>query len=325
MRHHWYILVLFLFILSSFPAQPTTAIKSQDCGVFLAYYTEHNPITINLNQDFRDLGLSGTGAIDEPYIIEGLYIEVTGSENFGIEIQGTTAHFIIRDCHIISEFVGIGIFDLRAGIAQIINNTCISSSGDGGGIGIGSSRGCKIIENRCTNFMQGIHLNHADNCDIIGNNFTDNNYQGINIRYSDGSTITGNLVRNNSQHGLAFVGTAEDNVVHSNTFIDNGDVETYRIDGERTGPLTSQGYDEGTNNTWYDIEAERGNWWSDYSGSGSYIIDGPSESIDLYPNRNETPTDPVTPDLIQIMIIVSGTGIILVLVIVLFIRKRRYS
>lgn len=315
-------LIIFSLLVVSSIIQSTSTVTAQDIVTTLAYYTEHEMISINSNQDFEDLDISGTGDPDDPYIIEKLSIEATGFMNCAIEVRGTNVHFIIRDCYIMSEYIGIRVADLRAGIAQIINNTCISSSGDGGGLGISSSRGCKIIENRCSNFMQGIHLNNADNCEIIDNNMTDNNYQGINIRYSDGNTITGNLVKNSSQHGLAFVGTAHDNVIHSNRFIDNSNVETYSIDGERTGPLTSQGYDEGSNNTWYNPETERGNWWSDYSGSGSYQIDGPTESTDLYPNRNETPTEPVTPDLIQIVIIVSGAGIILVIVIVLVIRKR---
>ncbi|MHA2295121.1 MAG: hypothetical protein ACXADA_03850 [Candidatus Hodarchaeales archaeon] len=39
----------------------------------------------------------------------------------------------------------------------------------------------------------------------------------------------------------------------------------------------SQAYDEGFNNTWY------GNYWSDYSGAGVYLIDGLSGSVDPMP------------------------------------------
>ena len=142
---------------------------------------------------------------------------------------------------------------IAASTAKIINNTCISKSDDGAGAGITGTYGCTITDNEFANFMQGIHLNHAHNNIITNNIFPFNNYQGINIRYSNYNEITYNLIQNTQQHGLAIVGeNSHDNIIHHNTFINNSLAEEYRIDGERTGTIGSQGYDEGYNNFWYD-------------------------------------------------------------------------
>ncbi|GAH73330.1 unnamed protein product, partial [marine sediment metagenome] len=74
-----------------------------------------------------------------------------------------------------------------------------------------------------------------------------------------------------------------DNIIHHNSFINNSLAEEYTIDGERTGTIGSQGYDEGYNNFWYNEEGKYGNHWSDLEGRKTYPIDGPAEAEDIYP------------------------------------------
>jgi parallel beta-helix repeat protein len=255
-------------------------------------YTIHAPILIDSNDDFVTLGCEGNGLITSPYIIDGLNITQTGM-NAAIKIQYTTAYFVVNCCLILSEYIGIHLDHVGNGTGFVINNTCISSTGDGGGIGLSSSSGCSIISNECSNFMQGIHFNHGSNNIVFGNLINSNNYQGINIRYSDSNIITFNTIQDSEQHGLVFVGTASSNHVSHNIFINNSKVEYYTIDGERTGTISSQGYDEGSNNKWYDDTVQEGNRWSDYDGRGIYTIDGPANSEDLYPieiTSNESDT-----------------------------------
>ena len=127
--------------------------------------------------------------------------------------------------------VTVRIDTVGAYTATIINNTCISKSGDGGGVGITGTYGSNITGNEFANFMQGIHLNYAHNSIITNNIIPTSNYQGINIRYSNYIEITYNTIQNSEQHGLVFVGTAHDNIVHHNRFVNNSQVELYRIDG----------------------------------------------------------------------------------------------
>ncbi|MFX0108296.1 MAG: NosD domain-containing protein, partial [Candidatus Hodarchaeota archaeon] len=247
------------------------------------YFTEHSPIEIDSNQDFEAVSSTGTGSAEDPYVIEKLHIIATGTQNSSISVEYTSMHFIIRDCYFQTDWAGIEIRHIADGTGVLANNTCVSNSGGGAGIVVWGTQNCTITGNRCSNLAQGIHLNEAGRCCITSNNVSDNSYQGINIRYSYSNTITGNRIMDSSEHGVALVGTSRDNLIYGNYFVDNGKEATYRIDGEPRGELTSQGFDEGSNNTWYDAELEAGNWWSDYTGSGSYNIDGPSNSVDLYP------------------------------------------
>ena len=60
-------------------------------------------------------------------------------------------------------------------------------------------------------------------------------------------------------------------LLHHNSFIDNNLIGT------------SQAYDRGANNLWYDAKKKKGNYWSDWNKTGSYSIDGSADSFDLYP------------------------------------------
>ena len=287
------------------------------------YLTEHSPIVIDSNQDFENFSSSGTGVQEDPYVIEKLYIVAIGSQNSTISVSYTSVHFIIRDCYVSTDHVGVEIKHVGEGTVRIVNNTCTSNSANGAGIVVWGAQNCSIVRNRCSNLAQGIHLNDAGRCYIANNNITENNYQGINIRYSNQNIITGNLITNSSQHGLALVGMSMHNVIHRNQFTDNGQEETYRIDGEQRGELTSQGFDEGYNNTWYDATAEVGNWWSDYSGDGSYNIDGPSNMVDLYPNGGEEQLESQGINLVQISVVVLVVGCFVLVLAWRFSRKNR--
>ncbi|NHJ39280.1 MAG: hypothetical protein FK731_04545 [Asgard group archaeon] len=263
-------------------------------------YIIHTPILVDSNDDFITLGCEGNGSITDPYIIDGLNITQTGM-NAAIKIQDTTAYFVINCCLILTEYIGIYLDHVSDGTGFVINNICISSTGDGGGIDLSSSSGCSIISNECSNFMQGIHFNHGSDNIVYGNFIYDNNYQGINIRYSNSNIITFNTIQDSEQHGLVFVGSSSNNLASHNIFINNSKVEIYTIDGERTGIIYSQGYDEGSNNKWYNETEQEGNTWSDYDGRGVYEIDGPANSEDIYP-LTLTDTETVSTSLVMFVI-----------------------
>jgi parallel beta-helix repeat protein len=287
------------------------------------YFTENGPIRIDSDQDFEEVSSRGTGDEEDPYIIERLYVVATGSQNSSVSIEYTSAHFIIRDCYFETEWAGIEIRHIERDTARIVNNTCISNSGNGAGIVVWGTVNCTIIGNRCSNLAQGIHLNEASRCIIASNNITDNNYQGINIRYSHYNIITDNTISGTSEHGVALVGTSSHNLIHHNEFVDNGRETTYRIDGEPRGELTSQGFDEGNNNTWYDASTEEGNWWNDYSGSGTYAIDGPANSIDPYPIVGDSQPQAPGLDMFQVAVVLTMSGSLVALLSWWLLRRRK--
>ncbi len=278
--------LIIAFILLWFTLlQPVSQSISEDesFSIVLDSLTEHSPIIIDSNADFSSLGFPGNGSSINPYIIENLSIVSLSETGSAIQIGSTHSYFIIRNCVLSAEYLGIFIQDtVIPGTAQIINNTITSISNDGGGICC--SGNTTIENNTISGFMQGIHLNYASYSTIKGNNILQSYYQGINIRYSSFTEITQNTIKNSNQHGLAIVGTSSShNIIHHNTFINNSNELTYRIDGERTGDIASQGYDEGQSNIWYEEENKHGNWWDDYDGEEEYKIDGPADAKDEYP------------------------------------------
>ena len=262
-------------------------IISTSIGTFFAIFSNsnlHPPIIIESDDDFLIYDFTGNGTQDNPYLIENFRIGATGTSSVGIYVTNTNLFFIVKNCLIYTDYIGIQLEDVAVGTAWIINNTCISKSGDGGGIGLGTTTNCSIINNICSNFMQGIHLNYASHCLIKSNIIENNNYQGINIRYSSYNVIINNTVKTCPQHGIALVGNANSNKIYNNILIDNAQSETYNVDGRLTGTINSQAFDEGSNNYWYDDVNKQGNWWSDYQEIGNYSIDGPAGTFDIYPN-----------------------------------------
>ena len=125
----------------------------------------------------------------------------------------------------------------------------------------------------------------------------------------------------NQNYGIYLDQYCINNEIHRNNFIDNN------LGG------SSQGFDDGTDNTWYDIITSKGNYWNDWSGSGSYAIDGSANCVDLYPlgspatyNPIETPIETPTNEsntITELGGIFYLTGTTLVFSIVLFMVIKR--
>lgn len=232
------------------------------------------PFVIDSDADFIAIGFSGSGNVSSPYVISDYIIDVSG---YGILVQGTTKHFIIQNCTIYTDYIGIRIDNVAAGTAIIQNNTCIAKSYDGGGIAA-SGNGILIWNNTCRNFAQGVHTNQASNIQIYNNSIYNSTYQGINIRHTSNSVICGNWIKDCREYAIAIVlSLSSGNRVHSNFVEGNTYADEVNVDGIDRGKPNSQAFDEGNNNTW------ESNCWSDYKGKGDYCIDGPADSVDSNP------------------------------------------
>jgi hypothetical protein len=87
--------------------------------------------------------------------------------------------------------------------------------------------------------------------------------------------------------------------------------------------LTSQGFDEGNNNTWYDASTEEGNLWNDYTGSGTYAIDGPANSIDPYPIVGDSQPQAPGLDMLQVAVVLTMSGSLVALLSWWLLRRRK--
>jgi len=135
----------------------------------------------------------------------------------------------------------------------------------------------KISQNICINNTAiGIKIEGSVECTIT-NNICHANREGIILSYTDTCVLNQNILLENEQYGIHLVSSNNNDVFH-NIFIYNN------LEG------TSQAYDDGTQNIWYNENKREGNCWSDWQGEEEYNIDGPAYSSDDYP-LNDTDND----------------------------------
>lgn len=268
--------------------------------------TSHEPIYINGNAGFTPANgvSSGSGTPGDPYIIEGWDIKPKIKLSHGqvglsgIQIVGTDAYFIIRNCKVHGDraenLFGITFYNVKNGK---IEKTIID-----------------------TNF-NGIRLQgqHSEN-NIIENCVVKNNGMGILLLMASNNVIRNCIVRNNNNGielapwiptGMAgpLPMLSDNNRVYHNDFVNN----------------ENQAFDGGSN---YWDNGSEGNYWSDYTGediNNDGIGDTPytisrDNNQDRYPLMSpfveKQPPEPVRWLLITVIVAIIGIAFV-------FYMKRR--
>ena len=104
----------------------------------------------------------------------------------------------------------------------------------------------------------------------ITRNYLCKNDLGVFLEYNcEANEITYNVFLNHTNFAVDIHGDM--NEIHHNSFYYNYEMEN------------SQGYDSGQGNYWYDTATNEGNWWSNWSGNGTYPIYGRAKSVDPFP------------------------------------------
>ena len=87
-------------------------------------YATHDPIIIAGNEGFTNENgvASGSGSVSDPFIISGW--DINASSANGIEIIGTDAHFVIRDCNIYDGVMG---YAYGISLEGVVNGTVTSN------------------------------------------------------------------------------------------------------------------------------------------------------------------------------------------------------
>ncbi|UJG44082.1 MAG: right-handed parallel beta-helix repeat-containing protein [Candidatus Heimdallarchaeum endolithica] len=264
---------------------------------------EHEPIVINSDADFDKYDFSGSGTIDDPYIIENY--NITTDQYYAIVVAYTTKYVIIRNCYIRSSFIGIHVLRSAANTVRVIENTCEKSSEAGimvdscdqvcveynicndnkrFGILIHYSYQSEVLSNTVTNCEnEAIRLEYARDIRVINSSAINSEF-GIRVWFTNNSVFFSNNLVNNNVNGMEIREECHNNIVHHNIFYNNC---KYVAPGESF----SQAVDEGINNSWYNSISNEGNYWSNWDGSGEYRIDGLSGSVDKYPLTLDTDED----------------------------------
>lgn len=231
---------------------------------------------------------------------DGIYIESSNQlvidnntlVNNWVSIYLTESSSSIIDNNICVFSKNHGIMGYNLFDCLILNNTI--SNHHNLGVRISYSQRCIIANNTCeNNNWEGIYLLTSDKC-IVYNNYCLNNSIGIYIGHSGVSMIpeyipmpptsyscvVSNHLEKNREYGVYLDKESENNAIHHNSFIESGII------------TSSQGYDDGKGNIWYNKEIEEGNYWSNIQKSSTYKIDGKAGSIDKYPLK-ESKTIPM--------------------------------
>ncbi len=296
-------------------------------------YTPHNPIEVTNDMELAAVAVSGSGTVVDPYVLEGWTITTTGTD--GISITGTTAHFIIQNCWVEAgsswPYMGINITSVAPRTVTIFNNTCqnnyygiviyksanvsldsnLCTKNNRNGITLHKSGNVIFNDNTCTqnnyrgidlwdsgyatlsknlcsqNYDAGLYLSYSGNSILNDNTCAQNHHRGIYLEHSSNITLSNNILIDNTGYGISLGRGCEDNTIHHNSFLNNSQGAT-------------QASDDGSINQWYDSATDEGNYWSDYSGSGAYQIDGDAGAtdpypLDEYPNLQPTTTPTITP------------------------------
>ena len=209
---------------------------------------------------FHGIDLSGSSSA---ILIENRIVD---NEEYGIELTSCPEAIVTNNTFTNNYWDGINLDSCPD--ALVSNNTF---TWNGIGIDMRSCTGAILMNNTCINNGIGISLGFSSNNNLTKNTCKNNNMYGIMLSYSDYCLITYNLLQENYGYGIYLYEMCEHNIIHHNSFIDNNQGGT------------SQACDYGNNNIWFDSTINEGNWWSDWTGSPSYPIDGSANSIDPFP------------------------------------------
>ena len=252
------------------------------------YVKPSSPIHIEGNYGFTQENgvVRGNGTAENPYVIEGL--DISADNGNGIEIIGTDAYFVIRNCLIHEANNGILLKNVRnARIEKVfivnVKKYGISLYSDSEYI---SSRNNHIDNCTFKDVYTGVYLSPYSDQNIISNCTFDGGTYGIVLDEAYYNLVTSCKIRSMKIYGVQLY-IAHKNVIERCTIMDCGYGigilkslsnyifhnnfirNTIQVDSINSKNYFDDGYPSG------------GNYWSDYAGA------------DLYsgPYQNETGSD----------------------------------
>ncbi|MFX0044963.1 MAG: NosD domain-containing protein [Candidatus Hermodarchaeota archaeon] len=207
--------------------QSTTAVSDTRKGGMLAAGIPHGPIAIDGDANFADTALlegwPGDGSPENPYIIDGLDIDLGGGEGSCIMIYNTLAFFIISNCNLTGGGWGInggvGIYLENVANGELVNNTCNDINGDGIFLSVSSQN--NVSDNTCNNNRWGICLVESDSNTVENNTCSSNLYVGIRISDAGWNEIHDNTCSSNTECGISLEAHSDSNTVTDNTCNNN--------------------------------------------------------------------------------------------------------
>jgi len=246
---------------------------------------------------------NNTIGINVQYSTDILLLSLLGYDNsWAASITWHSETIVLSGCYFRNNLKGIASgwsVDIR------IYNGLIWENGEG--IVLVNNPNSIILNVDIYENEDAIFLGDSDMCTIRGNSICWNT-RGILLNSSSDCLITKNEVCNNTRVGICVDLTSRWNEIYDNIFTFNN-----------PNAICS-----GTSNHW-DNQVDTGNWWSDWSGEGPYIID--EDDQDNFPMMNITTTSPTTKvelfTLDPLILGIAGGVIGIVVLVILLIDRRR--
>jgi parallel beta-helix repeat protein len=199
---------LAIALLMLFSTLTLTGISSREASA----YSLHQPILINGDVNFTAANgvTGGLGTESDPYIISGWQI-YTNVAN-GIDIRGTTSHFVIRDVLIMGGPTPHSGIHMESVVNGWVENASLLSNI----VGLDISFCSGIAAANCTfeNNTWGVFAFACNQGVLVGDNFSGNQYYGVylweSIGFSladnsfkgDGVSLDGDIVTDLNMHSI---------------------------------------------------------------------------------------------------------------------------
>ncbi len=233
-----------------------TARNNTNYGFFVEYAVNCN-LTNNLANDNGKCGFW----IDSSTNLNLTGNRATQNANDGISIVETDNSYLQTNSATGNSFNGFSLENSDGWI--LTNNSAVANLL---GFSFDSVVNYSLEENSAiSNLYYGYNFAKSSNLNLTDNNATYNELTGFNFDDSDDCIALNNTVIQNGV-GIELDDTSENNLFYSNSI---GYNHHYN------------GFDDSQSTAW--DNGTIGNCWSDYAGSGSYLVDGLATNVDNHP------------------------------------------
>lgn len=242
--------------MMSIPRCGISAIYSDDCEVYNC--TIESNIANGITLEYCDEWLIHNSSISDN-LMSGISMRYS--------VNNTIRENLIADNHGYSPDVGCGIEIHDCGELSIDENV-IANNAESGITGIELDFSNITNNEIYSSDFCGIHLDRAINL-TISSNMMYSQEIGLLMEHCINNTVTWNIAFDNDYGIISDYG-------ENNTFYYN----------DLGWNSNTNAYDDNGKDEYWSNDSNVGNWYSDYSGTGTYPITGSTGAIDYYPSRS---------------------------------------